>query len=445
MSLHRIKNCLLLVLLVFGTGLFATKAGADTTLSVGTATLGVTHVNKAIPASDTSIYVGDTVTQTYPCTLNTSGTNSSGKECTVDSANWTWSIVSVSYSRDGSTFYSDGYQPSIGGGSTGIMTAIFPNDVNHPPGFWKITIHVHVDIVSSTCPDPPLGQDIGPYGFSVAKGDFGISATLNPSTIVAGGSGAASVTVTPLAGFSGTVNLSLLGAPTGVTGDSFYVSPIFPNPVQRNFGIYVAETAIPGTYPMLVAGNSGVIGHSAPIAITIPSRTAVVTSGFGTTNRNDGKGNPVPNDPTVEVDTIINTAKIPPTGTPYIRERSGTYSCAAKGFASGFTYWWGSSISGSMGIDYPNCSSNWSAESTGNQTISVMSSSSSEVYPQTTTASCIVRNAGSNHSVTSNTLTVNWHWPFENLAATGEAPTPDPDTAGLEDVKISEITSRRTW
>ena len=418
------------------------RAEADSQVTLGTPTDTIFHINPNIPLTDTSIYVGDTVTTSIPGTFSTSGMNSSGAECTASPVDWVWSITSVQFSTDGSAFISipastySSYPITIkgtGDGSTGLLSAKFPTK-----GYWQISVHVHVDYTSTTCGNSAVGADLNNNAYSVEMGDFGINATMNmnPPIILLGSSGAASVTVTPFAGFDGKVNLSLLGAPTGVTGDVFSVSPVYPNAVQRGYNIYVAETATPGTYPVLIDGVSGILNHAALVSITIPPHTAAISSGFGTTTKNDGNGNPVPNDPTARVDTIINTAKIQEDNDNYIREKSGVYTCTATGFMPGFTYWW--QIGGTMGVDTFNSSSDWFAESTANQKVTIMSSYGADVYPQTTTVYCTVRNAGSSYPVNSNTITVNWHWPYENLVSSGLPATPD-NNEPLEDVPTADI------
>ncbi len=300
MYLTTLKTSLtFLIALIVSFVLFAVKANAETTVSIGTATQSVSHLLTGIPVTDTSIYVGDTVTLTLPTTLTTTGTDSSGKECTATALDYVWSIKSVTYSKTGTNLVSDSYLPSISGGATGTMTAKFPNDTNHPPGFWGVTVHVHVDYTSN-CGDGSAPCDGGPYAFSVQKGDFDISAVFvapNTSTIYQGASGLATATITPLAGFTSDVTLSSTG-PEGITGDSFVVTPFYTDsPSSWDYNVYVAKTVLPGIYPIIVVGTSPPLIHGTTLSVTVKKRYVDITSKWDHTfHRTGGAPGSLPHD-----------------------------------------------------------------------------------------------------------------------------------------------------
>ncbi len=89
--------------------------------------------------------------------------------------------------------------------------------------------------------------------------DFTLS--LNPwsLTVQQGSSGQTTLTVTPHGGFAGTVSLSLVGAPGGVTLSPTSVTVSGSGPVAQALTLSVDEGIAPGTYPLQVQGTAG--GH----------------------------------------------------------------------------------------------------------------------------------------------------------------------------------------
>jgi hypothetical protein len=84
---------------------------------------------------------------------------------------------------------------------------------------------------------------------------------LNPTslTVQQGSSGQTTLTVTPQNGFTGTVSLSLVGAPGGVTLSPTGVTVSGSAPVAQPLTLSVDESVAPGTYPLQVQGTAG--GH----------------------------------------------------------------------------------------------------------------------------------------------------------------------------------------
>jgi hypothetical protein len=77
-------------------------------------------------------------------------------------------------------------------------------------------------------------------GLEVSGADFTLS--LNPTslTLQPGQSGTTTLTITPQGGFTGTVSLSLVGAPSGVTLSPTSVSVTGSNPVTQDLTLSVA-------------------------------------------------------------------------------------------------------------------------------------------------------------------------------------------------------------
>jgi hypothetical protein len=99
--------------------------------------------------------------------------------------------------------------------------------------------------------------------------DFTIS--LNPASlsIQQGGSSTTTLTITPQNGFTGTVNLELVGAPSGVTLSPTSVSVTGSSPVTRDLTVSVAASVAPGTYNLQVRATSGSLTKTANLSLTV--------------------------------------------------------------------------------------------------------------------------------------------------------------------------------
>jgi hypothetical protein len=101
----------------------------------------------------------------------------------------------------------------------------------------------------------------------VVNGDFSISATPASRTINRGGVASYTVTITPGPGFSGTVNLSVSGAPARAT-ETFNPSSI----VNAGTSVLTVDTARNvqrGTRTLRITGTSGGRAHSVNVTLII--------------------------------------------------------------------------------------------------------------------------------------------------------------------------------
>ena len=103
-------------------------------------------------------------------------------------------------------------------------------------------------------------------GLSASPGpDFALWATGDTETVTAGGSsGAYTVSVIPVKGFSGLVNFSVSGLPLGATTDN-----IPPSSSGAAFKINTTPAVAPGTYSLLIVGTSGSINHPATLTLLV--------------------------------------------------------------------------------------------------------------------------------------------------------------------------------
>jgi hypothetical protein len=99
--------------------------------------------------------------------------------------------------------------------------------------------------------------------------DFTIS--LNPTslTVQQGSSGTTTLTITPQNGFTGTVNLSLVGAPSGVILSPTSVNVTGSSSVSQNLTVSVGSGVATGTYSLQVQATSGSLTKTANLSLTV--------------------------------------------------------------------------------------------------------------------------------------------------------------------------------
>ena len=111
--------------------------------------------------------------------------------------------------------------------------------------------------------------NIGSFNFSGCGGggtpDFSLSANPNSVTVIQGSSGTSTITVTPINGFSGSVNLSASGLPSGVTAG------FSPNPTTTTstLTLTASSTATTGTVTVTITGVSGGLTHTTTLSLTV--------------------------------------------------------------------------------------------------------------------------------------------------------------------------------
>jgi len=106
-------------------------------------------------------------------------------------------------------------------------------------------------------------------GLEVSGADFTLS--LNPTslTLQPGQSGTTTLTITPQGGFTGTVSLSLVGAPSGVTLSPTSVNVTGSGPVTRDLTLSVGSGVAPGAYSLQVRATSGSLTKTANLSLTV--------------------------------------------------------------------------------------------------------------------------------------------------------------------------------
>jgi aldose sugar dehydrogenase len=121
--------------------------------------------------------------------------------------------------------------------------------------------------------------------------DFSITVTPSSSAVVPGGSAVYSVTVTPLAGFTGTVALSATGLPAGAAANFNPASLNITNANSKTSTLTLSTGAgTPlGTYTVNVVGTSGSIVNSTPVTLRVISASSVDLSLTKSASPNPGQ------------------------------------------------------------------------------------------------------------------------------------------------------------
>src|SRR5215831_14846937 len=95
--------------------------------------------------------------------------------------------------------------------------------------------------------------------------DFSLSASPNSLTITQGSMGTSTITVNPVNGFSGTVNLSISGLPSGVTANFNPASATSASTLTLTAG----SAAATGTFTLTVTGTSGTLTRTTTLTLTV--------------------------------------------------------------------------------------------------------------------------------------------------------------------------------
>ena len=100
--------------------------------------------------------------------------------------------------------------------------------------------------------------------------NFTLSASPASLTVTQGSSGNSTITVTPSGGFTGSVNLSASGLPSGVTA-TFGTNPTTSTSVVT---LAASSTATTGTFTVTITGTSGTLTHTTTISLTVKAVTS---------------------------------------------------------------------------------------------------------------------------------------------------------------------------
>jgi len=100
---------------------------------------------------------------------------------------------------------------------------------------------------------------------AAATADYSLSASPTSLSVTQGSNGSSTITVNPTNGFTGSVNLSASGLPSGVTA-SFGTNPTTSNSVLT---LTASSTATTGTATVTITGTSGSLSHTTTVSLTV--------------------------------------------------------------------------------------------------------------------------------------------------------------------------------
>jgi len=104
--------------------------------------------------------------------------------------------------------------------------------------------------------------------------DFTIAASPSSQTIIQGGSTSYTASVSPINGFTGTVNLSVNGLPSGAAG-TFNPTSISGGSGSSTLSVTTASTTPTGTFTLTITGTSGSLSHATTVTLVVNPSTGL--------------------------------------------------------------------------------------------------------------------------------------------------------------------------
>ena len=185
--------------------------------------------------------------------------------------------------------YGDDYQGATNYPLVRLVQVDSPNNVYYANTHDDTTHSIAPFTSSSTQFDVPSGLPAGNYNLVVvangiessavpvnvvATADFSLTANPSSVSVAQGGSNTSLITVVPVNGFNGSVNLNASGLPSGVTAQ------FSPNPTTTTSTLTftASATATKGTSTVTVTGTSGSLTHTTNIQLTITAGSAPIVT-----------------------------------------------------------------------------------------------------------------------------------------------------------------------
>ncbi len=121
--------------------------------------------------------------------------------------------------------------------------------------------------------------------------DFSIAVAPSSKNVVPGSSAQYTITVTPLAGFTGSVNLSATSLPSGVTAGFNPTAVSVTDATSKTSTLTLSTTAgaLPGNHTINVNGQAGLTMHGATVMLNVVSPTSADLSVTKTASPNPGQ------------------------------------------------------------------------------------------------------------------------------------------------------------
>ncbi|HZY62994.1 MAG TPA: Ig-like domain repeat protein, partial [Edaphobacter sp.] len=265
-------------------GAMASFSPASITTS-GNSTLTISTASTTPPGTYTLTITGATSTLSRTATVmlvvpgppdfNLSASPSSRTVMQGDSTTYTASISPLSG-------FTGTVGLSVNGLPSGAMATFSPTSIT-TSGNSTLTVSTASTTPTGTYPLTITGTD-GSLSHSatvnlvVGAPDFSISATPSSQTATPGNSATYMTTIGALNGFTGTVNLSVTGLPSGATAN---LSPASVSASgSSTVTVSTASTTPTGTYPLTITGTNGSLSHSAPVTLVVNANAGSLPTGW---------------------------------------------------------------------------------------------------------------------------------------------------------------------
>jgi hypothetical protein len=149
---------------------------------------------------------------------------------------------------------------------TGELTVTSPPNSNiAPPGYYMLFV-----LNQAGVPSPATFVQV-----TAAQPDFSVAATPSSQIVVPGKGTTYSVSVTPSDGFSGNVNFSVTGLPSGAT--AAFAPTSVPGSGSATLTVNTSSSTPTGTYTLTITGTSGTLTHSAQVKLAVGDFTISVS------------------------------------------------------------------------------------------------------------------------------------------------------------------------
>ncbi len=204
----------------------------------------------SVAASPTSLAVNQGASGTSTLTI---GSLNGFSAATTFSVSGLPSGVTVSFSANPVT-------PASGGSATSTLTLAASSTAT--VGAATVTVTATSGSISHTA---TVGLTVN----AVTQPDYSLSASPASVSATQGGSTSSTISIAPVGGFSGSVNLSASGLPGGVTA-SFNPASTAGTSVLT---LTASATATTGTATVTVTGTSGSLSHTTTVSLTVNATT----------------------------------------------------------------------------------------------------------------------------------------------------------------------------
>jgi hypothetical protein len=169
-------------------------------------------------------------------------------------------------------------QAFLGIASPSGITLVSPRVINITEGTneYPVTVRVSEDLrpgtytvrMIITAQDGSSAEARANLKVVEAPQDFSIALTPQSLTLTPGSSGSLQLTLTPQGGFTGTVNLGLVGAPSGVELNPTSLT-VSTGPVSQTLTLSVGTGVAPGNYALKLRASSGSLAKEVDLALTV--------------------------------------------------------------------------------------------------------------------------------------------------------------------------------